>query len=202
MLRNEYKLDTSELAQRYFHCKHCNANGEVAFGAEGSSGWVRDGMLVHNAEEIAARQAEIDLRTDAMRTQALIRCPCCGERASGAARWAGIRIGFWAALAALLPVAGGVGFVFGAIGCGGLAIFQTWRELGRFRRADRARILKLEPGTVPEAEAPHAKPVVRRQLAPPPDLPQARVVSVPALVVEEEPDPTAPPKFLVDADKA
>ena len=202
LTRTEYKLSKSELAERYFTCKHCGAAGEVAFGTEGTSGWQADGLLVENIHEIVAREAELDLRTDAMRTQALIPCPTCGRRAAGAARWAGLRVGFWIAAGMALVLVGGVEVAMGAAGCGVMAIWQGWRERGRFKRAGRATILKLQPGKLPDAEVPRPRPAVRRQLAPPPDLPRARVVAAPAPVVAEAPDPTAPPKFLVDGDKA
>ena len=193
-----------ELERRYFTCKRCGAHGEVAFGVEGTSGWVRQRRgLLERADALAARQAEDDLRTDAMRTQQLIPCPSCGRRAPGATRWVGIRIGFWVACGAGLAIVGASGALLGALGCGGLATWQAWRELGRLRRADRAMILKLDGGTPPHALEPPepSRPIVHRQLAPPPDLPQARVVSAPALIAEPDPDPTAPPRFLNDADK-
>ena len=173
-----------ELAQRYFTCKHCGAHGEVAF----------TGVAVDSEHQIA----EVDLRADAMRTQALIACPSCGRRAPGATRWVAIRIGFWLALGVALTVAGGTEVALGAIGCSGLAVWQAGRERGRFGRARRALILKLAPG--PPVEPP--RPVIHRQLAPPPELPLARVVSVAAVRAPSEPDPTAPPRFLGDPDKA
>jgi len=202
LTRSEYKLTRSELAQRYFACKLCGANGEVAFGAQGSSGWTRDGMFVDNVHAQVERAAEVDLRTDAMRTQALIRCPTCGRRAPGAVRWVAIRIGFWLAAGVGLVAVGGAELVIGAGGCAAVAIWQGLQERGRFKRARGAVILQLEPGKVPEPEAPPPRPVVRRQLAPPPELPPARVVSAPAPAVQAAPDPRAPPKFLVDPDKS
>lgn len=202
LTRSEYKLAGRELAQRYFTCKHCGAHGEVAFGAHGSSGWTRDGMFVDNVRAQVERAAEADLRTDAMRTQALIRCPTCGRREAGAVRWVAIRIGFWLACGAGLVAIGGVEILMGAGGCATMAIWQGLRERGRFKRARGAVILQLEPGKLPEPEAPPPRPVVRRQLAPPPELPPARVISVPAQVVQVAPDPGAPPKFLVDLDRS
>lgn len=202
LTRTEYRLSKRERAERYFTCKHCGATGEVAFGAEGTSGWQRDGLLVDDLHETVARAAEIDLRTDAMRTQALIPCPTCGRRAPGAVRWVAIRVGFWMGGAVALATVGASQLLLGAAGCCGMAIWQAWRERGRLDRAGRATILKLQPGKLPDAELPRPRPAVRRQLAPPPDLPQARVVAAPAPVVAEAPDPAAPPKFLVDGDKA
>lgn len=193
-MSTEYRLTRSELAQRYFACPHCGAQGEVIFGAEGSSGWQQDTLLGSPVHERVERQAEVDLRTDAMRTQALIACPTCGERSPGAVRWMAIRVGFLAIVAVAIPIIGGVQFVVGGCLFGALAIWQAWRERGRWNRAGRAVITKLVPGKAPEHE--RSKPAVRRQLAPPPDLPAARVIAAPAPIVHDEPDPTAPPKFL------
>ncbi len=193
----QYRLNKSELAQRYFTCAHCGAQGEVIFGAEGSSGWQKDSVFTTNIDERVAKLAESDLRTDAARTQALIECPTCGRRSPGAVRWAGIRIGFWVVLGATIPIVGGAELAMGALFFGGVAIWQAWRERGRFKRAGRAVITKLVAGKLPEPDEAKPKPVVRRQLAPPPDLPVARVVVAPAPVAHEEaPDPTAPPRFL------
>ena len=193
------KLTRTELAARYFACKHCGAAGEVVFRAEGVD-WVSD-SLDDGVDPRAAVVAEAELLTDATRTQGLIKCPSCEQRAAGASRWAGIRIGCWLALGVPFVIFGGEALV-GAAGTVAMAIVQALRERGRFARADRATIHKLTPGKVRDEEAPSApKPVIRRQLAPTPELPVARVVHAAVVAVHEEPDPTAPPRFLRDPNK-
>lgn len=199
---SEDDVSRDELAVRYFTCSHCGASGEVAFGAEGEGGWFRDRLIDDGIRSRVERRAEVELRTDADRTQALIRCPTCGRRASGAARWAAIRVGFWAACGVAMLAIGEAHLLFGAAGCGLMTLWQGLREGSRFKRAARASILMLEPGARHEPEPPRPRPVVRRQLAPPPDLPPARVITAPAPVVQAPPDPSAPPKFLGEPDES
>ena len=194
LTHTEYRLKKSELAQRYFTCTHCGAQGEVIFGAEGSSGWQRDSLFEPDIDAKIARAAENDLRTDASRTQALIACPTCGRRAPGAVRWIGIRIGAWLLMG--LPFLAMGGQYVMATGFGGAGARPGVARARAVPAANRAVVTKLVAGKLPEPERPKA-PVVRRQLAPPPDLPVARVVVAPAPIVHDEPpDPTAPPRFL------
>lgn len=185
----EHRLRKAETAERYFRCARCGARGEVAFVAEGDSGWQADDLLVEDGQLRALSAADEALMHDAERTLGLVRCPTCGERDRATVRWAQLRVAAWlgagAGLALYVGPAAWLSLAGFAVG-GGL---QLWRELARVRRADHAHIVKHTPGTLP---AP------ARKALPPPPPPPARVappIPVARAITAPPPRPqVAPPK--------
>ena len=176
----EYRSTRQELAERYFKCERCGARGEVIFQAVGRSAWVREGYFQENAILKAREQAEGELFKDAARTLDLVKCPTCGRRARGAIGWACVRVGVWSLFAAAYFALGGrdpYAFAIAAIP----TVAFAWLEVSRFRRANRALITKLEPGTLPEPAKPR------------PQLPAARAVTAPVRAPAPQPAAVAPP---------
>jgi len=185
---------------RYFTCKRCGARGEVAFRAKGDSGWQTGSIMLEVDPQDVHTAAEEDLMSDAERVLGLVKCPTCKQRAPGSVRWAWIRILAWFA-------AGGLGYAamgviihvqIGAIVCGVLGCWQAWREHSRFRRADRAKLLRLKPGTRP---APEAGPTPKPVLPPAPKLPPARAITAPPIQPIQPRGPDEEPAFLRTSDE-
>lgn len=193
-MATEYRATQSETAHRYYDCSLCGAKGEVVFRAEGESGWHRDGLLEDGQAMLRARDAaQDDMFTDAERVQHLIRCPTCKRRHPGYVRWAYIRVGSW------LAIGGGILAMFGTHMLVGAAIpallggIQAWRERSRFKRADRAMLLRLTPGKRPEMEPPPPpKPVPVKR----PAIPAARAISAPPVQPVAPRGPDEEPAFL------
>ena len=190
-VRTRYKATHTGLAQRYWTCKHCGAYGEAAFVVRGSSEWVSD------APAEAGDRAEIAVRTDEANVHALIVCPTCGQRAPGAATWSAIRVGLWFAVSAALALAHITQLSFAAIAFTIVGCMQLWRERAYYRRSRGVILSKVQPGELPAGPVAPPRPAIRRQLAPPPDLPQARALSIPAAPVEVV-DPSSGPRFLTE----
>lgn len=201
----EVKVVRKEVAERYFRCAHCGARGEVEFEAEGHGGWQRE-SISQSAHGVAGQAAAEALEADIDRTHLLIPCPTCGRRAPAAMLWTW----FWpgaCVVAAIVVVILSMSSVAARIEIGlatplllGIAIFLGWRARGRMKRAGRARITKLVPGTpgvrpdlTPEERMPRAQ--ARRKAAPKPD-------PAPLPVVELRAPPPAPPARTADEEPA
>jgi hypothetical protein len=166
----EYQSTRRELAERYFNCESCGARGEVIFHAVGKSAWVREGFFQENAILKAQEQAEGELFKDAARTLDLVKCPTCGRRARGAMMWVCLRVGVWSLLAIGYGLFGGRDPYAYLIAALPIVVF-AWLEASRLRRASKAVITKLQPGTIPAREPPKPKPKPR--------VPPARAVAAP-----------------------
>ncbi len=192
----EYLATRRERALRLFRCERCGARGEVSFGAVGISGWHREGLLNDTAVLDAGAEAEVELRRDAERVLAFVRCPTCQRRAPGAVFWAGVRVALWGGLG--VGIAAVVGFPLWLLGPPLAALFGTL-ELLRVRRANRGVFHKLSPGQplVPVVPPAPAQLPVARVLEVPPPKPLAPIASV-APPPPEPRDPAAAPSLLVD----
>ena len=184
----------TEHAERYFTCRRCGAHGEVAFAARGESRWHRSSLFDGGAAEDNARaDAQHDMMVDAERVTALIRCPTCGKRDAGYVWWSWIRplalFAFAGVLYVLLPMYQVL------IGVGIAALFQTYREYMRYRRADRATILRLQSGKLPE---PKPRPPLTPVAPPVPKLPAARALVAPPVPTRAPRGPADEPAFLRD----
>lgn len=191
----EYRATKSETAHRYYSCSLCGAKGEVMFRAEGESGWHKDRFLDSDGDAMlrAADAASEDMFTDAERVQHLIKCPTCKRRHPGYVRWAFIRVGAWFAIGGGILLVGGTHLLIGALIPTVLGGVQTWREHSRFKRADRAMLLRLTPGKRPEMEPPApAKPVPVQR----PAIPTARAIVAPPVQPITPRGPDEEPAFL------
>ena len=223
------KVTAKEVAERYFNCNSCGARGEVSFDAIGV-GWQRRNMWQMLIMPLwwwrragngprADEQAAEDLMADAERTLALVKCPTCGKRSSGSVLWATSRVVAWVGFGYVLTLLGSPHGLtrFAAYGYAlyGVAAYQLYRELGRFKRARDVEILKLKPGTLSLAElAPEPKqtlvpelPVARALAAPPVARVSTRPSSRPSPPIAVAPPPSPPqraaadePAFLRDKD--
>jgi hypothetical protein len=183
----KYRAKRQELAERLFKCENCGARGEVAFLAKGESAWKRDSIWGGDPMQDAADQAEHEMMADADRALAMVKCPTCGERGRGAVKWSIIRVTMWfgVASAVFFGTAGAVITLPGI--CAILGAVQVWSEVSRVRRANRAQILKLAPGNLPERAV---RPKQLKRSA----LPVARVLTAPPARLEApRPVITAPP---------
>jgi hypothetical protein len=191
----QYQATKAETAHRYFDCSLCGAKGEVVFRAEGESSWHKDRWLDDEGAAMlrAADAAADDLFTDAERVQHLIPCPTCKRRHPGYVRWAYIRVVGWLAIGGGILAVAGTQMAIGAAFFGVLGGLQAWRERSRFKRADRAMLLRLTPGKRPEMEPPPpAKPVhVQR-----PAIPVARALVAPPIQPIAPRGPDEEPAFL------
>ena len=190
-----YIAKHSETAHRYYNCTLCGAKGEVVFRAQGESGWHderwhdADGEAMLRAHDAAAD----DMFADAERVQHLIRCPTCKRRHPGYVRWAYIRVCGWFAIGGGILAIFGTHMAIGAAIPGVLGGLQFWREHSRFKRADRAMLLRLTPGKRPEMEPPPpAKPVPVQR----PAIPAARAIVAPPVQPVTPRGPDEEPAFL------
>jgi hypothetical protein len=193
----EYKATQSEHAERYFTCKNCGAKGEVRFHAHGE-GVATENAFVDDGAQRALAGAEEDLMLDADRVLHLIRCPTCGRRDGGYVMWTVIRPVLWFATAAALYTLEATYFAIPTVGLIIGGVWQAWREGSRYRRANRAQLLRLKPGSPPERKQLPAKPTPK-PLPPPPDLPVAVAINVPPLApIAPQPQrgPDEEPAFL------
>ena len=191
----EYRATQSETAHRYYNCSLCGAKGEVLFRAEGESGWHKDRWLDADGEAMlrARDAASDDLFTDAERVQHLIRCPTCKRRHPGYVRWAYIRVIGWFAIGGGILAVAGMHLLIGALIPAALGGVQAWREHSRFKRADRAMLLRLTPGKRPEMEPPPPpKPVPVQR----PAIPTARAITAPPVQPITPRGPDEEPAFL------
>ena len=193
----EYRATQADISLRYFNCGNCGARGEVAYRAEGDSGWHKEGLFNDDGADRARTAAEEDLMIDSDRVLGLIRCPTCGERHKSTVRWAYLRPTLLLVPGIALFAIFGTELWIGAAIFAALAGAQGWRERGRFQRANRALLLRLQPGKRPEALA-EAKPI--SPMKPPvPKLPVAIAVNVPPLAAPEpvvQRGPDEEPAFL------
>jgi hypothetical protein len=193
----KYKTTATQLAERYWACWRCGAGGEVQFKAIGASGWHEDSLIGDDGLVKAGEAAESDLMVDADAVLQLVRCPTCHARGKGALG----RGATWAALPSLAGVAAAIasGWIWIPIG-GGLVVsgILGWRMLSRIRRANLAFIYKLQPGKLPEPEAPRPKPAPKPapRPKPQPQLPPARAIVAPPVEPTRPRDPDEGPAFL------
>lgn len=182
------RATVAETTQRYFTCRYCGARGEVELLAQGDSGWQESTWYREATITDAASAAETDLMLDAERVLGLVKCPTCKRRDARYVRWGKIRVAAWFALGGSIWFLGGTELAIGTIGCALAGCWQTYREHTRYRRANRARILRLRPGKL--APPPELPPLA----APPPELPVARALTAPVI---QPPKPTVAPAPVV-----